>query len=123
LLFSQLVHSLLLGFGLIAIPVTGFLLSRRIAGAAIFLWLIPVALTASVADLVLEGLDRVRPGLGYNASPGGSMRFAFACFVMLPPVEVFYQRIVTCLAGGGLHTKEPGDWGEDATPTESDDDG
>ncbi len=122
MLLSLPVHVALLAFGLLAIPVAGVLLGRRVAGAALLLWLIPVALTASVADLALSGLDGLRPGTAFHASSGGGLRFAIACVVLLPPVEIIYQRIVTRLAGGGPHTKAPGEWGEDATPTDPDDD-
>ncbi|GEM_PF-3245382 len=123
MLLSPTVHAVLLGAGLLAIPVAGLLLRKRVAGAAALLWLIPLALTLSAGDLILAGLEGVRPGTAYDAAPGGGFRLAFACLVALPPVEIFYQRIVTRLAGGGPHMKAPDDWGEETKTTEPGDDG
>ena len=60
----------------------------------------------------------MRAGTSFYGSPGGWIRFGIALVVMLPPVEIFYQRAVTWIAGGGPHTAAPGDFGEDATPTD-----
>ena len=118
MLFSTPMHIALIAFSLVAIPVAGRFLAAKKAGAAILLWLIPIALTASAADLALHGLEGIRPGSAYRAAPGGGARFALAAVVLLPPVEIFYQRIVTRIAGGGPHTKAAGEWGADATPTD-----
>ena len=104
MLFSPPVHVALIAFALVAIPLAGWALRARRGGAAILLWLIPVALVASVADLGLHALESVRAGSAYRAAPGGGRRMVFAALVLLPPVEIFYQRLVTRIAGGGLHT-------------------
>jgi hypothetical protein len=118
MLFSTPAHVALLAFGLLAIPVTGRLLRAKQAWATALLWLIPVALTVSLADLALIAVDAVRPGTAFRSTPGGVVRLGLASVVLLPPVEIFYQRLVTRIAGGGPHMAPPGDFGEDATPTD-----
>ena len=118
MLFSPTNHAVLLILGVFAIPVAGRLLARGNSGATLLLWLIPVALTASLADLALTAVDQVRPGTAFHAGDGGVVRFGLALLVTLPPVEIFYQRIVTRLAGGGPHTASPSAPDEDATPTD-----
>jgi len=104
MLFSPPVHIALIAFALVAIPLAGLALRARRGGAAILLWLIPLALVASAADLALHALESVRAGSAYRAAPGGGRRMAIAAVVLLPPVEVFYQRLVTRIAGSGPHT-------------------
>ncbi len=103
MLFSPPVHFALIAFALVAIPLAGWALRARRVGAVVLLWLIPLALVASVADLALHALESVRAGSAYRAAPGGGRRMVFAAVLLLPPVEIFYQRLVTRIAGGGPH--------------------
>lgn len=107
-------------FGVLAIPLAGKLLAAKRAGAALLLWLIPVALTLPLADAALVAIDSFRPGFRYDA-PGGPARLGLACLVLLPPVEILYQRICTRIAGGGPHVRARGTWGPDTIPTDSGD--
>ncbi len=113
MLFTPLVHAILLTVGLGGIAVLALAFRRQQLWPAILLWLVPIALVASAADGLLALLALRWEGLAMDGGAGDRMRFAICCLLLLPPIELFYQRTVTSLAGRGLRyvpppTAEPG---------------
>ena len=102
MLFTPLVHAILLvvGFGGVAVLVLAF--RREQLWPAILLWLVPIALVLSAADGLLALLGLRWAALPMDGGDGDTLRFAVCCLLLLPPVELFYQRTVTALAGRGL---------------------
>jgi hypothetical protein len=102
MLFTPLVHAILLavGFGGIAVLVLGF--RRQQLWPVILLWLVPIALVLSAADGLVALLARPWPVMLMDGGSGDTLRFVVCCVLLLPPVELFYQWTVTSLSGRGL---------------------
>jgi len=105
-LFSPTIHLVLVAGGLLGILVLGLAFRREQAWATILLWLVPAALTLSVADGALALLAGLWPSFAMDGGKGDTLRFIVACGVLLPPVEIFYQRLTTELADRGVHYRE-----------------
>ena len=102
MLFTPLVHAILLAVGLGGIVVLSLAFRREQIWPVILLWLVPIALVLSAADGLLALLALPWPALAMDGGSGDGLRFAVCCLLLLPPTEVFYQATVTALAGRGL---------------------
>lgn len=107
MLFTPLVHAILLAVGLGGIAVLVLAFRRQKLWPVILLWLVPIALVASAADGLLALLGLRWTALPMDGGDGDVARFAICCLLLLPPIELFYQRTVTSLAGRGLSYVSP----------------
>ena len=109
MVFTVLVHAILLAVGFGGIVVLALAFRREQLWPAILLWLVPIALVLSAADGLLALLALRWEALVMDGGDGDGLRFAVCCLLLLPPVELFYQRVVTSLAGRGLrYVSRPG---------------
>ena len=103
MLFTPLVHTVLIAGGLLGTVAMGLGFRKQQTWPAVLLWLVPFALTASFSDLALRALSVGWPAAAMDGGEGDWLRFALASAILLPPVEVLYQRATTVLSGGGVH--------------------
>jgi hypothetical protein len=101
-LFSPLVHAILLAVGLLGIGVMALAFRREQIWPAFLLWLVPIVLVLSGADGLLWLLSGPWPAAAMDGGEGDRLRFAVCCLALLPPIELVYQSLVTRLAGRGL---------------------
>ena len=103
MLFTSTVHIALIALGVLGTVAMGLGFRKQQIWPAILLWLVPCVLTASVSDLALRRLATWWPVAAMDGGEGDWLRFAGAAIILLPPVEILYQRATTVLAGGGVH--------------------
>lgn len=96
-------HLALLAFAVIGTLVMGFAFRRKQTWPAILLWLVPIVLAASLADLLLRGVALLWSGAD------GWLAWTVAYLFVLPFAEVAYQVTVTTFSGGGARYIERGD--------------
>ncbi len=89
----------LLLFSLLATVLTGLAFRVRHGGPAFLLFLIPPALSAASADLLLRGLQSAGAGFA-TGHPRGAFWFLFALAWI--PAELLNQRAISRLAGAGM---------------------
>ena len=77
-------------------------LGKRLAA---MLFIVPIALTLSAADGALALLSLQWPTKLLDGGDGDRWRLVIACAVLLPPIEIAYQRVATVLARRGVEYK------------------
>ncbi len=102
MLFTPLVHVVLLVAGALGVLVLGAAFRRERDWPAVLLWVVPAVWTLSAADGALALLGRWWAAAPMDGGSGDVLRFVIACGVLLPPVEILYQRLTTALAGRGV---------------------
>ncbi len=97
---SLTAHLALLAFTVLGTLAMGFAFRRKQTWPAILLWIVPIALGVSLADLAVRGLGLIWPGVG------GWLAYSVAFLFVLPFAEVAYQSIITAFSGGGARYTE-----------------
>ncbi len=82
--------------------VLGLAFRREQVWPVLLLWVVPAALTLSAADATLHLLSGRWERLAMDGGSGDWLRFAVALGLLLPPIELLYQSLVTRMAGRGL---------------------
>ncbi len=105
MLLSPLIHGVLIAVGVLGTVVLGLAFRQERAGAAPLLFIVPIALTLSAADGALALLSLQWPTMLLDGGDGDRWRLVIACAVLLPPIEIAYQRVATVLARRGVEYK------------------
>ena len=106
MLLSCSTHCLLLLLGIGGIPLLGWALGNRRSWPALLLWLGPVFIALSAADWLLLWLGSWIPEAPFDGGRGDWLRYLVTAGLLLVPAELFSQRLITRMAGGGtFHTE------------------